>query len=61
MAQQLTNPTGNHEVAGSTPSLAQQAKDPALPWALVEVTDMAGILSRYGSGVGQQLQLRLDP
>ena len=61
MTQQLTNPTGNHEVAGSTSGLAEQAKDPALPWALVEVTDMAGILSRYGSGVGQQLQLRLDP
>ena len=31
VAQWLTNPTRNHEVAGSVPALAQWVKEPVLP------------------------------
>ena len=31
VAQWLTNPTRNHEVAGSVPALSQWVNDPALP------------------------------
>ena len=35
MAQWLTDPTRNNEVAGLTPGLAQWVNDPVLPRAVV--------------------------
>ena len=46
MVQWLTSPTRNHEVAVSTPGLAQCVEDLAFA---------------VRSGVGWQLQLRFDP
>ena len=50
------NPTRNHEVVGLIPGFTRWVKDLAL-----QVADAARIPYCCGSGVGQRLQLQLDP
>ena len=45
MAQWLTNPTRNHKVVGSAPSLAQWVKDPGVALS-------CGVGGRCGLGSG---------
>ena len=52
-----TKPTRNHEVADSILELSQWLKDPTLPRAVVQVTDVAWIWHCCGSCIGRQQQL----
>ena len=61
MAQWLTDPTRNREIVGSIQALTQWVKDPALPWAVVWVIDIAQIWHCCGCGVGQAATAPIRP
>ena len=60
-ARGLTHWTRDREDAASIPRLAQGAKGPALPGAVVQVPEVVWIPRCCGCGVGRQLQLRRHP